>query len=169
MDKLVRNFYRLLMLLACLSMLAAFGAVALGVVAREFIHININGLDAYAGYAIAAALFFALPATLQNGDHIRVTLVLDRLPARSRNFMEWFCLSAALVLTLYIAFYAVRAVWISYITHDISPAADATPLWIPQISMAMGCIGFALAFAHALILRWQGSSLMAVSETASFE
>ncbi|MDH4428066.1 MAG: TRAP transporter small permease [Acidovorax sp.] len=169
MDKLVRNFYRLLMLLACLSMLAAFGAVALGVVAREFIHININGLDAYAGYAIAAALFFALPATLQNGDHIRVTLVLDRLPARSRNFMEWFCLSAALVLTLYIAFYAVRAVWISYITHDISPAADATPLWIPQISMAMGCIGFALAFAHALILRWQGSSFMAVSETASFE
>ncbi len=169
MDKLVRNFYRLLMLLACLSMLAAFGAVALGVVAREFIHININGLDAYAGYAIAAALFFALPATLQNGDHIRVTLVLDRLPARARNFMEWFCLSAALVLTLYIAFYAVRAVWISYITHDISPAADATPLWIPQISMAMGCIGFALAFAHALILRWQGSSLMAVSETASFE
>lgn len=169
MDKLVRNFYRLLMLLACLSMLAAFGAVALGVVAREFIHININGLDAYAGYAIAAALFFALPGTLQNGDHIRVTLVLDRLPARSRNFMEWFCLSAALVLTLYIAFYAVRAVWISYITHDISPAADATPLWIPQISMAMGCIGFALAFAHALILRWQGSSFMAVSETASFE
>ncbi|WP_291518820.1 TRAP transporter small permease [Acidovorax sp.] len=169
MDKLVRNFYRLLMLLACLSMLAAFGAVALGVVAREFIHININGLDAYAGYAIAAALFFALPATLQNGDHIRVTLVLDRLPARARNFMEWFCLSAALVLTLYIAFYAVRAVWISYITHDISPAADATPLWIPQISMAMGCIGFALAFAHALILRWQGSSFMAVSETASFE
>ncbi|MCO4093336.1 MAG: hypothetical protein HEQ37_01965 [Acidovorax sp.] len=83
--------------------------------------------------------------------------------------MEWFCLSAALVLTLYIAFYAVRAVWISYITHDISPAADATPLWIPQISMAMGCIGFALAFAHALILRWQGSSFMAVSETASFE
>ncbi|WP_440111642.1 TRAP transporter small permease [Acidovorax sp. BL-A-41-H1] len=169
MDKLVRNFYRLLMLLSCLSMLAAFGAVALGVLAREFIHININGLDAYAGYAIAAALFFALPATLQNGDHIRVTLVLDRLPARARNFMEWFCLSAALILTLYIAFYAVRAVWISYITHDVSPAADATPLWIPQISMAMGCIGFALAFAHALILRWQGSSFMAVSETASFE
>lgn len=169
MDKLVRNFYRLLMLMSGLSMLAAFGAVALGVIAREVAHVSIDGLDAYAGYAIAAALFFALPATLQNGDHIRVTLVLDRLPARLRSAFEWFCLSAALVLALYIAWYAVRSVWISYITHDISPAADASPLWIPQISMAMGCIGFALAFAHALVLRCKGIAFMAVSESARSE
>lgn len=169
MDKLVRNFYRLLMLLSGISMLAAFAAVTLGVFAREVVHVNIDGLDAYAGYAIAAALFFALPSTLQNGDHIRVTLVLDRLPARLRSAFEWFCLSAALVLTLYIAWYAVRSVWISYITHDISPAADASPLWIPQISMAMGCIGFALSFAHALVLRFQGVAFMAVSESARSE
>ena len=156
MDKLVRNFYRLLMLLSGISMLAAFAAVTLGVFAREVVHVNIDGLDAYAGYAIAAALFFALPSTLQNGDHIRVTLVLDRLPARMRSAFEWFCLSAALVLTL-------------YLTHDISPAADASPLWIPQISMAMGCIGFALAFAHALVLRVQGVAFMAVSESARSE
>ena len=35
-------------------------------------------------------------------------LVLDRLPVRLRSAFEWFCLSAALVLTLYIAWYAVR-------------------------------------------------------------
>jgi TRAP-type C4-dicarboxylate transport system permease small subunit len=169
MDKLVRNFYRLLMLLSCLSMLAAFGAVTLGVVAREVIHISIDGLDAYAGYAIAAALFFALPGTLQNGDHIRVTLVLDRLPARWRGALEWFCLASALALTVYIACYAARSVWISYVTHDVSPAADASPLWIPQISMAMGCIGFALAFAHALILRFRGEAFMAVSDAARSE
>jgi TRAP-type C4-dicarboxylate transport system permease small subunit len=169
MDKLVRNFYKLLMLLSCMSMLAAFAAVTLGVVAREVIHVSIDGLDAYAGYAIAAALFFALPGTLQNGDHIRVTLVLDRLPARWRGAFEWLCLASALVLTVYIAGYAVRSVWISYITHDISPAADASPLWIPQISMAMGCIGFALAFAHALVLRFKGEAFMAVSESARSE
>lgn len=169
MDKLVRNFYKLLMLLSCLSMVAAFAAVALGVFAREVVHLSIDGLDAYAGYAIAAALFFALPGTLQNGDHIRVTLVLDRLPARVRAGFEWFCLVSALALTLYIAWYGIRAVWISYITHDVSASADATPLWIPQLSMAMGCIGFALAFAHALVLRLQGKTFMAVSESARSE
>ncbi len=98
-----------------------------------------------------------------------MTLLLDRLPSRWRGAFEWFCLSSALVLTAYIACYAVRSVWISYVTHDISPAADASPLWIPQISMAMGCIGFALSFAHALILRFQGVAFMAVSESARSE
>lgn len=167
MDNFVRNFYKLLMVLSGVSMVAAFGAVILGVLSREIAHFSIDGLDAYAGYAIAAALFFALPATLQNGDHIRVTLVLDRLPKKMRGAFEWACQACALALTLYIAWYAVRAVWISYVTHDISPGADASPLWIPQLSMAMGCIGFALSFAHALVLRARGEVFITAAGEAN--
>lgn len=150
-------------------MVMAFLIVMLGVAARQVPALEVQGLDAYAGYAIAAALFFALPGTLQNGDHIRVTLVLDRLPPRVRSAFEWFCLSVALVLTVYVAWYALRSVWISYTTHDISPAADASPLWIPQISMALGCAGFATAFAHALVLRARGKTLIAATEAARSE
>lgn len=166
MAKLILNFYKLLMLLACLAMVAAFAAVMLGVVARE-VHWDIPGLDAYAGYAIAAALFLALPGTLKNGDHIRVTLVLERLPARLRGALEWWCLASAFALAVYIAWYALRLVWMSYTTHDISPAADASPLWIPQIAMALGCIGFALSFGHALALRLSGANFIAVPNEAA--
>lgn len=166
MAKLVLNFYKLLMLLACVAMVAAFGTVLLGVVARE-VHWDIPGLDAYAGYAIAAALFLALPGTLQHGDHIRVTLLLERVPARLRGALEWWCLAAAFGLAAYIAWYAARLVWVSYATHDISPAADASPLWIPQIAMALGCIGFALSFGHALIERWRGGSFIGVAGDAA--
>lgn len=166
MDKLVLNFYRFLMLLACLAMINAFGTVLLGIAAREF-GWDIAGLDAYAGYTIAAALFLALPGTLRNGDHIRVTLVIERLPARLRAALEWWCITAALVLSLYIAWYAVRLVWLSYTTHDISPAADASPLWIPQISMALGCVGFALSFVQALVNRMQGHNFIAAPAEAA--
>ncbi len=166
MDKLALNFYKLLMALSCVAMVAAFGTVLLGVIARE-VQWDIGGLDAYAGYAIAATLFLALPATLKHGDHIRVTLLLDRVPVRLRGALEWWCLSAAFGLSLYIAWYALRLVWVSYTTHDISPAADASPLWIPQISMALGCIGFAMSFGHALVERWRGSSFIAASSEAS--
>lgn len=159
MARLVLNFYKMLMLLSCMAMVAAFCSVMLGVVAREA-GWDIPGLDAYAGYAIAAALFLALPCTLKHGDHIRVTLALDRVPARLRAALEWWSLGAAFALALFMAWYAVRLVWVSYATHDISPAADASPLWIPQISMALGCIGFALAFAHALVDRWQGRTFI---------
>jgi len=152
MSKLVPNFYKALMLLACLSMLAAFGTIMLGVAAR-LAQWDIPGLDAYAGFSIAAALFLALPETFRHGDHIRVTLVLDRLPARPRAAIEVGCLAAGTALAMCLAWFACRLVWISYITHDVSSSADATPLWIPQLSMALGCIGFAVAFADALLAR----------------
>ena len=156
MDQLTRYFYRLLITLACVSMVAAFVIVMLGILARQVTFINIQGLDAYAGYAIAATLFFALPTALMHGDHIRVTLVLDRLGQRARAGFEWGALIAALGLAVYLAWFAMRAVWLSYITHDVSPAADATPLWIPQLSMAIGCVAFALAFLDAIVARWRG-------------
>lgn len=162
MSRLVYAFYQGLLALSCLSMLAAFGSVALGVVARQA-QWDIPGLDAYAGYAIVCALFLALPATLASGDHIRVTLVLDRLPASLRGSMEWFCLLAGLVVTGLMAWFSVRLAWQSYVYHDVSPAADVTPLWIPQMGLVLGSIGFAVAFAHAIVLRWQGGDFMAKS------
>ena len=156
MDQLFRPLYRLLITLACVSMVAAFVIVMLGILARQVTFINIQGLDAYAGYAIAATLFFALPTALMHGDHSRVTLVLDRLGQRARAGFGWGALIAALGLAVYLAWFAMRAVWLSYITHDVSPAADATPLWIPQLSMAIGCVAFALAFLDAIVARWRG-------------
>jgi len=161
-SRLVHAFYQGLMALACISMLCAFGSVALGVISRQA-QWDIPGLDAYAGYAIVCALFLALPATLASGDHIRVTLVLNRLPASVRGAMEWFCLAAGLVVTGLIAWFSVRLAWVSYTTHDVSPAADATPLWIPQLGVVLGAIGFAVAFAHAIVVRWQGGDFMAKS------
>ena len=156
MDQLFRPLYRLLITLACVSMVAAFVIVMLSILARQVTFINIQGLDAYAGYAIAATLFFALPTALMHGDHIRVTLVLDRLGQRARAGFEWGALIAALGLAVYLAWFAMRAVWLSYITPDVSPAADATPLWIPQLCMAIGCVVFALAFLDAIVARWRG-------------
>jgi TRAP-type C4-dicarboxylate transport system permease small subunit len=165
MAKLMPNFYNALMLLACLSMLAAFGTIMLGVMAR-LAHWDIPGLDAYAGFSIAAALFLALPETFRHGDHIRVTLVLDKLPVRARGTMELACLASGLALALCLAWFACRLVWISYVTHDVSASADATPLWIPQLSMALGCIGFAAGFADAFIARLAARTFFNVSAGA---
>ena len=168
MDKLALSFYRVLLALSCIGMIAAFGAVMLGIAAR-LARWDLPGLDAYAGYAIAASLFLALPSTLLRGEHIRVTLVLERLPARWRKAFEWWCLGAAAGLALYLAWFSARLVWGSYATNDVSQAADATPLWIPQLAMALGCIGFAIGVLQAAIARWNGSDLLAPAAAARSE
>jgi len=144
---------RILAVLAAFAMVAAFVCVGLGVVAR-LAGWDIPGLDAYAGYAIAAALFLALPQTLRRQEHIRVTLLLEKLGPRGRAVLEWWSLAAGLVLAVYMAVYALRLVWLSHQMHDVSSSADATPLWIPQLAMALGCAGFALSLAEAMWARW---------------
>ncbi len=166
MNNVVKNFYKLLLVLACLSMVTAFSVIVLGVAAREFLW-DIPGLDAYAGYAIAATLFLALPETLRHGDHIRVSMVLQKLPARAKLVLEYWCLGAAVVLSAYFAWFAARMAWISYAFHDVSSAADVTPLWIPQTLMVLGSIGFALAFVDALVSRLQGRPFFEVADGES--
>jgi len=168
MDRLALNFYRALLALSCIAMLAAFGAVALGIVAR-LAGWDLPGLDGYAGYAIAAALFLALPGTLFRGEHIRVTLVLERVPARLRAVLEWWCLGAGTALAFYLAWFALRLVWVSHQTHDVASTSDATPLWLPQLAMALGCAGFAVGFLHALVARWRGRDLLAPGSAARTE
>jgi TRAP-type C4-dicarboxylate transport system permease small subunit len=166
MNKLLQNFYKFLLFLSGVGMLSTFLIIMLGVAARQFAW-NIPGLDAYAGYAIAATLFLALPATLRHGDHIRVTMVLSKLPPRILNIFEYWCLTAASVLSIYFAYYAGRLMWQSHVYHDVSSGADATPLWIPQVLMLLGCIGLAVAFVDALISRIQGRHFFEVADGES--
>ena len=160
LHRFMLGFYRLLLALAGVAMVGAFTAIGLNILARLF-GWNIPGLDGYAGYAIAAALFLALPATLQHNEHIRATLLLDHVKPGLRGVMELLSLALGVGLSAYLAWFSVRLVWVSYTLHDVAPTGDATPMWIPQLSMALGAVGFALAFAQALWSRLSGHAFFA--------
>lgn len=164
------SFYNTLMALAAVAMVGCFAVVMLGIADRQF-GLGLRGLDAYAGYLIAAALFLALPGTLQRGEHIRVTLLLQHVPKRVQTALEVWCLAAGVALSLYLAWFACRLVWVSQTTHDVSPSSDATALWIPQIAMALGCVGLAVAFLDAAVSRLASTTfyLDAGSEAAHVE
>lgn len=169
MRRSLDTFYAALTAGAALALLAAFASVLLGIVDRQT-GWGLRGLDAYAGYSIASALFLALPGTLQAGEHIRVTLLLQRLPTAWRGALEWWSLGTGLVLAALLAGYACRLVWVSHATHDISQGADATPLWLPQIGMALGCIGLLVALADAAWAQASGRSFYRhTGETARSE
>jgi TRAP-type C4-dicarboxylate transport system permease small subunit len=168
--KLLSGFYRVMSFLAAVAMATTFFCVMLSIISRQ-LGFNIRGLDAYSGYAIGAALFLALPETLRRGDHIRVTLALEKVPAAVRGVLEYWCLLAGVGLSAYLAWFACRLVWTSRIYNDISQSLDATPLWIPQLAMALGCVGLAIAFIDALFARLQGRDFFvaAGADTANIE
>ena len=105
---------------------------------------------------MAAAGFLALAHTLKRGEHIRVTLVLNALRGRMRGALEVWSLAVATLLAGLAAAYSVRLAWQSYAFHDISTANDATPLWLPQLPMAIGTVVLAIAFVDELVLELRG-------------
>ncbi len=139
--------------LAALFMIACL-AMVLASVAGRLLGFNLRGSDAYAGYAMAAAGFLALAYTLKRGEHIRVTLVLERLGMQWRHRMELIAHAIALFFSGAFAWFSARLVYQSLTFNDISQGNDATPLWIPQIAMALGAavLFIALIDEFALLL-----------------
>ena len=152
--------------LGALAMVLLLAMVMLSIVSRQ-IGFNVPGVDAYAGYMMAAAGFLAMAHTLKKGEHIRVTLLVSSLQGAARRGIEVWALFAASLLALLSAFYSCKLAWQSHAFHDISTSNDATPLWLPQLSMAIGAVVLAIAFVDELVLELRGRRIVPVSEEAT--
>lgn len=135
--------------MAALFMIAMLAITVLQMIARWTGQVFAGGTD-YAGYCMAASAFFAFAYALNRGAHIRVSLLLNQM-GRARRWGETWCLALGATVSSYLAWYAVKGVWYSRQLQDISQGLDATPLWIPQLSMAIGSILLALCFWDNLI------------------
>ena len=151
--------------LAALAMIGVLVMVLLSIVSRQ-LGFLVPGTDAYAGYAMAAAGFLALAHTLKRNEHIRVTLLLGRLRGGARHGLEMWALTAGVLLAALFAFYSVRLAWVSHAINDVSTGNDATPLWIPQIAMALGTLVLLLAFVDEWVLELRGLRKAPDSEEA---
>ena len=86
-------------------------------------------------------------------------MVLEHLDQKPQRALELWALGAATLLSALFAYYSVRLVWQSWDFNDISTGNDATPLWIPQMTMALGTVVLCIAFVDELILEWRGARL----------
>ena len=155
--------------LDCVYDTAAYGAafflvgtlamVALGVAGR-LLNWYVPGTDAYAGYCMAASGFLALAHTLKRGEHIRVSLILEHAGPRLRRALELVSLAIATLLATAFAWYSVRLTFQSWQFNDISTGNDATPLWIPEVAMAIGTCVLLIAFVDELVLEWRGERVI---------
>jgi TRAP-type C4-dicarboxylate transport system permease small subunit len=156
MRKTLDRLYDVSAWIAALFMILLLIMVLLSILGRQF-GFHVRGTDAYAGYMMAGAGFFALAHTLKRGEHIRVTLLLQALKPSVRRKLEIFALASAVLLSGLLAWFSVSLAIQSYQIHDISTGNDATPLWIPQIAMALGTTILLIAFIDEFIGEIRGT------------
>ena len=123
-----------------------------------------------AGYAMAAATFLALAHTFRSGGHIRVNLLLIHVPRRVRRALECWCLAFLAVIGGLLTAFAIKLVFDSYEFGDVSTGMMPVPLWVPQISMAVGALLLEIAVIEELVrvLRGHEPRYEKAEEAAAF-
>ena len=155
----------------CCGYLAAFFLVCIFLttmlqVGSRWIGINIRGLTDFAGYFMAASAFLAFPHTFNRGAHIRIELFMSMM-GRFRLIAEWSSFFAASAIAVWLAYFAWSMVYWSWSLNDISQGLDATPMWIPQLSMAIGLSVLALCVIdHGLRFLISGNHQLPASPDA---
>jgi TRAP-type C4-dicarboxylate transport system permease small subunit len=163
--KLLDRLYLYNGYLAAFFLVCIFLATMLQVATR-LVGINIRGLTDYAGYFMAASAFLAFPHTFNHGAHIRIELFLSMM-GRFRRVAECSSFMVSAAIAAWLAYFAWSMVYWSRALNDISQGLDATPMWIPQLSMAFGLSVLAIAVIdHGLRLILTGDHGLPTSPDA---
>ncbi len=140
------------------------------IVAR-MIDVVIPSSEDFAGWILSATIFFGLAYTFNNGGHIRVTIVLNRLSAKHRHIAEYINLAIGLLISGYLAYYTAFTVYESLVFGEVTDTYLAVPLWMIQLPMAIGssCLFLAIIDSLCLMITGRTPSYISSEDELSIE
>ena len=120
-------------------------------------HVRTVAVNDVVAWLCSAAAFFAMAHAFKHGDFVRVTLLLEKLPAATVRRFEVGALTIAVLAVGYLAFWANRFTYESWAFNDIAQGLLPLPMWIPQLSFALGSILLFVAVLDELVIVLRGS------------
>ena len=137
----------------CLAMIAV---VMLAQALMRELGLLLRGADDIVAWLCAASAFLALAYTFRNGELVRVSLVLSQLPPPARRHTETACLMGALIVVAYASWAVVKFVYESWQFKELAQGLLQIPIWMPQLSLVIGCAVLLVAVADELIMPLRG-------------
>jgi TRAP-type C4-dicarboxylate transport system permease small subunit len=127
--------------------------IMVGIVVAEIFTRNVLGFsmqlsDELGGYIIVGITFLSLSICHASGSYHHVEFIRARLPWRARLVLNLFFDLLSLAFSGILVWQMTRLELRSFQSGDAAPTILATPIWIPQITMAAG----ALALGWSVIL-----------------
>lgn len=145
----------LFILAICVLVIAQVALNLIDKIAAKFLGgafgLTIPSYADFTGFFLAAASFLALAHTLREGGHIRVSLVVQNLPARARRWFEIWSVAMAGAVTVFFTVYTAFLSRESFLYNDLSSGMVAVPIWIPQAAMLLGLVVLSIALIDELV------------------
>ncbi|GEN26507.1 membrane protein [Halovibrio variabilis] len=127
--------------------------------------LRITGVSEIASYLLVGATFLGLAYTFVHHAHIRMTLLITRLPPAVRVWFEVLGLVIALAISLALSYGLIGLVRESLQYNDVSSGFVSIPLWIPQLVLVASVGLLCLALVEALFMALR----IAIRDPASFQ
>ena len=138
-DRLIVGLAKLTMAVAALGVLAMCLLVTGAVVVRYIFDWPVVWVPEIVGYLMVALVFLALGETMLAGRHIKIDLVVGRLPKRLRDAVELLTLTLSIGVAGFFTWHGINTMLrsLDYGRRDAFGALNL-PLWIPQIALPVG-------------------------------
>ncbi|MVW71018.1 TRAP transporter small permease subunit [Bordetella sp. 15P40C-2] len=131
--------------------LASVLLISFDVLARKFFGFTTGGADELSSYAFAISTAWSLAfATLQRAN-VRVDVLYQYFPVRVSALLDWIALVALGVFMVYLSYYAMEMVQMSWDSSSAANTPLATPLWIPQGLWWLGLVWMCVTVALMLV------------------
>lgn len=126
--------------LAASGLLVMTGLVTADVLLRRLLNAPIIFADEVSGYLLVLVTLLGVGYTLQEGAHIQVTIILDRIPPQGRAVLRVFMCLSSLVYAVILLYLTGHLAWESFELKAFSPTPSQLPLFPFQVTMPLGCL-----------------------------
>ncbi len=96
-------------------------------------------------------VFLSLAFALNRGEHVRVTILVDRMPSRFKTISLVASYALGLVFFGLSGYYAWGFFWKSFISREIMMAIVELPWWVGKFAFPIGFFVMVIALAALLI------------------
>ncbi|MBI1735782.1 MAG: TRAP transporter small permease [Candidatus Rokubacteria bacterium] len=112
--------------------------ITLDVVGRKFFAISSAVTDEMGGYALAFGSMWALAWTLRTGGHVRIDVILPKLPPTLRRVLDYLAMAVMILFAVMVAIYCWTLAYESFDTDARAMSFLRTPIFVPQGLLALG-------------------------------
>lgn len=142
------------------------GFITADVLLRNFGGFSSNATTEITSYMLAFGIAWGLAHALATRSHIRVDVLVNRLPLGLRQYLHAFALIQLTVLSIVIAWFAWKLVDESLLFNAKDTSALSIPLVIPQ---GLWAIGITMLAVMAVVLTIEISCLLIGGKAAAVD
>lgn len=139
-EKLIRKITYVGTFIAGIMLILLCLLVFTEVILRQFFNVSTMIADEVSGYLLAGSFFLAAAYALQEGAIVRIDILYNKIPLKIRCFVDVFINVVVLGYAVILFRYTLEYMLKSYATHTLSVTILHTPLWIPQMTIPIGCL-----------------------------